>query len=81
MYGMLSKSALIGGIVLSLIGTAGIITYLVGVIDIVFNQPADRSWLFWGFAFFAFGVIALGGGIALLVVWYKQRRDEKLSAR
>lgn len=74
---MLRKSALVLGIALVVIGLAGVSMYMAGVVDIIIEQPADRSWLFWGFAFVAFGIISLGSGVGLLIVWRNLGRQEK----
>lgn len=74
---MLRKSALTVGIILVLIGLAGVGMYLAGVLDIVVNEPADRSWLFWGFGFLGFGIVALGSGIGLLILRRNLRRQEE----
>lgn len=73
---MLRKSALIVGIVLILVGIGGVGAYAAGVIDIVVNDPADRSWLFWGFGFLGFGLVSLGTGVGLLFLWRSLGRQE-----
>jgi hypothetical protein len=74
---MLRKSALIVGIVLILIGVGGVGAYAAGVVDIVVNDLADRSWLFWGFGFLGFGLVSLGTGVGLLILWRGLGRREQ----
>ena len=74
---MLRKSALAIGVLLILAGLGGVGIYAAGVVDIIVEQPADRSWLFWGAGFLFFGILALGSGVALLVVWRNLSRQER----
>lgn len=74
---MLRRAALVVGIVLILVGIGGVGVYVAGVVDIIVNDPADRSWLFWGFGLLGFGIVALGSGIVLLVVWRNLVRREE----
>lgn len=73
---MLQKVALILGIVLTLLGLVGVGAYLVGVVDIMIDQPADRSWLFWGLGIAGPGATLLIGGIGLLTLWRHLRKTE-----
>lgn len=75
--GMLRKSALAVGVLLIIAGLGGVGIYAAGLIDIIIEQPADRSWLFWGAGFLFFGILALGSGVALLVVWRNLSRQER----
>jgi hypothetical protein len=45
------------------------------VIDIVVDEPADRSWIFWGLGLASIGLALLAAGIGLLLVWRKTRPD------
>lgn len=69
----ISIAALLVGVVLTLSGLVLFGIYVGGVIDILIDQPADRSWLFWGIGLAFIGITLLVGGIALLVVWRKTR--------
>lgn len=73
---MLKKLALGLGLLLSAIGLAGIGTYLWGVIDIMVRQPADQSWIFWGFPLGAWGATFLIGGVGLLILWRHLEKTE-----
>lgn len=73
---MLRKTALGLGIGLSTIGSAGIAIYVAGAVDVLVNQPPDRSWLFWGLAVAGPAVGSLAGGVALLVLWWNLRRKD-----
>jgi hypothetical protein len=59
---------LIVGIGLSAFGLFGIGVYVAGVIEILVDQPADRSWLFWGLGVAGIGASLLAGGVALIVI-------------
>lgn len=72
-----SIAALIVGVVLTISGLILFGIYVAGVIDILIDQPADRSWLFWGLGFAFIGIILLVGGIALVVVWRKTRSTRR----
>lgn len=65
--------ALVLGVLLTIVGLFGVGLYVAGVIDILIDQPADRSWLFWGLGIAFTGFAAIVGGIILLVVWRKTR--------
>lgn len=75
--GMLRKSALAVGVLLIIAGSGGVGIYAAGLIDIIIEQPADRSWLFWGAGFLFFGILALGSGITLLFAWRNLGRQER----
>jgi hypothetical protein len=47
--------------------------YVVGVVEILVDQPADRSWLFWGLGIASIGGVLLVSGVALIFVWRKIR--------
>lgn len=66
---LLRAFTLLSGAALSIVGLFLFGSYVVGVIRIVIEQPADRSWLFWGLALAGIGVMFTVGGVALLVVW------------
>lgn len=72
--------ALIGGVILVFAGLFGIGIYAAGVIEIVVEQPPDRSWLFWGLIFLLGGLTCLGGGIGLIYAWRAMGRAESTSA-
>lgn len=61
------------GAALSIVGLFLLGSYAVGVLRIVIEQPADRSWLFWGLALAGIGVMLIAGGVALLVIWRSLR--------
>lgn len=73
---MLRRVALTLGIVLAVLGLVGVGGYLAGVIDIIVNRPADRSWLFWGLGIAGSGATLLIGGVALLVLWRHLKKTE-----
>ena len=53
-------AAVLAGVGLFLVGA-----YLWGVVEIIVEDPADKSWLFWGLGLALFGVMFVGGGIGL----------------
>lgn len=69
----LSTLALVLGILLTASGLFFLGSYLAGVVEILLEQPADRSWLFWGLGIAFIGITLLVGGVALVVVWRKTR--------
>lgn len=71
---LLRAFSLLSGAALSIVGLFLLGSYVVGVIRIVIEQPADSSWLFWGLALAAIGIMSIGGGVALLVIWRSLRR-------
>ena len=73
----LSTIALALGAILTASGLFFLGLYLAGVVDVVIDQPADRSWLFWGLGFAFIGVTLLVGGVAMIVVWRKTRSDRE----
>lgn len=73
--GLTGTLALIIGIALAIAGLFLVLIYMVGVVDILVNQPPDQSWLFWGLGVAFIGVTLLAGGIVLLVVWWRSRPD------
>lgn len=73
---MLIKLALGLGLILSALGLAGIGAYLWGVVDIMIDQPADQSWLFWGSPLAMIGATLLIGGIGLLILWRHLHRTD-----
>lgn len=70
---MLSTLALILGVVLVVPGLFLLGAYVVGVVEVLIERPADQSWLFWGLGIALIGVILLVGGVALIFVWRKTR--------
>ena len=73
----LSTIALVLGAILTASGLFLLGLYLAGVVDVVIDQPADRSWLFWGLGVAFSGVTLLVGGVALIVVWWRTRSDRE----
>lgn len=73
----LSSLALILGVLLTASGLFFLGSYLLGVVDILIDQPPDRSWLFWGLGVAFIGITLLVGGIALIVVWRKTRPERE----
>jgi membrane protein implicated in regulation of membrane protease activity len=73
----LSTIALVLGAILTASGLFLLGLYLAGVVDVVIDQPADRSWLFWGLGVAFIGVTLLVGGVALIVVWWRTRSDRE----
>lgn len=73
----LRSAALVIGLGLTVLGLFAVGTYVAGVIDIFVERPADRSWLFWGLAVAGLGVVALGSGITLLIIWRQTRNGSK----
>lgn len=71
--GLTDMLALAIGIPLAMAGVFLVGVYVVGVVDIIINQPPDRSWLFWGLALAFIGVFCLTTGVVLLVVWWRAR--------
>lgn len=76
---IMKTSALVVGILLVVVGSIGIGFYVAGVIEILVERPADRSWLFWGLGFFAFGLIFAGAGVGLILVSRNSSRAERES--
>ena len=70
---LLPVAALTLGILLIAPGLFFLGSYVAGVVDIVIDQPADRSWLFWGLGVAFIGITLLVSGIALIVVWRTTR--------
>lgn len=70
---LLTSAALVLGIVLSGSGLIFLGIYIAGVIEILIDQPADRSWLFWGLGIAFIGMTLLVAGVALVVVWRRTR--------
>lgn len=73
---MLRSLALGLGLFLSALGLVGIGAYLRGVIDIMINEPADQSWLFWGLPLATIGATLLIGGVGLLILWRHLRKTD-----
>ncbi len=73
----LSTIALVLGAILTASGLFSLGLYLAGVVDVVIDQPADRSWLFWGLGVAFIGGTLLVGGVALIVVWWRTRPDRE----
>lgn len=74
---MLRTSALAVGIALTLLGLVLVGFYLFGVVEIVIEQPADRSWLFWGLGLAGFGATISIGGLALIALWRHLKKTER----
>lgn len=74
---MLRTSALVVGITLTVLGLVLVGFYLVGVVEIVIEQPADRSWLFWGLGIAGFGATVLAGGVGLIALWRHLSKAER----
>lgn len=73
---LLRALAVSSGIPLTLAGLFLIGAYIAGVVDIMINRPADRSWIFWGLGVAFIGVTLLVSGAVLLVVWWNSRLRE-----
>lgn len=71
---LLRAFTLLSGAALSIVGSFLLGSYVVGAVRIVIEQPADRSWLFWGLALAGIGIMSTAGGVALLVIWWSLRR-------
>jgi len=65
--------AFVLGIVFTGAGFVLLGIYVAGVIEILIDRPADRSWLFWGLGVAFMGIIQVVGGVALVVVWRRTR--------
>lgn len=74
---MLRTIALVVGITLTVLGLVLVGFYLVGVAEIIIEQPADRSWLFWGLGLAGFGATISMGGLALIALWLHLRKAER----
>lgn len=71
---MLERLALILGVVLTALGLAGVGVYVAGVLQIIVEQPADQSWIFWGLGIASVGATSLIGGVGLLLLWRHLRK-------
>ena len=69
----------LGGVLIAM-GVFAVGAYVVGVVDILVEKPADRSWLFWGAGLAMFGLIVAGIGVGLVVAIRLSNRKTRVDA-
>ena len=63
--GLLRFAAYAAAVLLSALGIFLLVAYIAGAIEVLVEDAADKSWLYWGLALAFFGVIVLATGIGL----------------
>ncbi len=64
-FSLLRFGAYAAAVLLTAFGVFLIGAYVVGAVEVIAEDAADKSWLYWGLALAFFGVVVLVMGIGL----------------